>query len=248
LWFINRYGNDAIWDQVLGRVPVIVRGLLYLVAVPFKTQDTVVILTDTIENLPRAVAESFSHQEFDLIGRKISASAEALAKLYGLHVSDHILAGSNKEIIRRALYDFEHTATSLKYTGDTQNAIFHSHAAAEKFLKVELNRTTGELELKKLGHNLPKLFRHLPDAQKRFPWLADSVNFLQQHAPSMDIRYKDARHSISDAVAVYHAALKVCGTLAGIWLLDAARVRKNAPSSPTDSTLILLVEPIVAPN
>lgn len=226
-WFINRYGKDVIWDQVLGRVPVVVRGLLYLVAVPFKTQDAMIKLTDTIEDLPTAVAESFSDEEFDILGRKISASAEALAKLYRLHVDDHILEPSDKEIIRRALYDFEHTATSLKYTGDTQNAIFHSHAAAEKFLKVELSRTSGGQELRKLGHNLPNIFRHLPDAQKRFSWLADAVNFLQQHAPSMDIRYKDAHRSINDAVAVYNAALNICGTLAGIWLFDAARGSKE---------------------
>jgi len=223
LWFLDRYGARAEWDQVLGRIPVLARGELYLVDVPFVSEDTLVKLTDRIEGLSKEVAESFSPDEFRELAAKVTAATEALNKLYTLHVDDHILDETERGMIRRALFDFEHTATSLKQTGDTQNAIFHSHAAAEKFLKVALKRAGGGEKLKNLGHDLPKIFRKLVEMQKGFNWLESSVMALQSSAPSMEIRYSDIARTMQDAATAHNAAMNICGTLAGIWLFDVAR-------------------------
>jgi HEPN domain-containing protein len=223
LWFVRRYGNNALWDQVAGRIPMLVRGEVYLLQVPFVTQDAVVKLTDQMEDLPQEIAESLTAEEFADLAPKAAAASESIHKLYNLHVDDHILESTDRELIWRALFDLEHAATSLKRSGDTQNAIFHSHAAAEKFLKVALRRAGSRQELKELRHDLPKIFRKLTEAQKRFDWLEVSIRALQSSAPSMEIRYSNVGRTLQDAITAYYAALNICGAFAGIWLFDVAR-------------------------
>jgi HEPN domain-containing protein len=232
LWFVGRYGERMSWDQVVGRVPVLVRDELYLLQIPYVNQQTCVKLTDRIENLPEEIAKTFTRDEFDELGRKAGAATEAVSRLYNLHVDDHILEEIDRGLIARALFDFEHTATSLKQTGDTQNSIFHSHAAAEKFLKVAPRRTGSRHDLKNLRHDLPNIFRKLVDAQKRFSWLESSVEALHNFAPNMDIRYVNVGRTVQDAVTAFNAALSICGTLAGIWLFDVARGSPDSRFTP----------------
>src|SRR5271156_2772712 len=62
-WFIERYGNRAKWDGVVGRVPLLIRENLYLMAVPFITGDSSLKLTDFIEDLPQEIAGSLTQAE-----------------------------------------------------------------------------------------------------------------------------------------------------------------------------------------
>jgi hypothetical protein len=48
-WFEGRYGQDAHWDGIIGRIPVLWRGGVYLVLVPFAGSGKVVTLRDQIE-------------------------------------------------------------------------------------------------------------------------------------------------------------------------------------------------------
>jgi HEPN domain-containing protein len=232
IWFINRYGDRAIWDGILGRIPVILRGDVYLVQVPYVTGDTLVKLTDRFEELPQKIAEEFTSHEFEELGGKIGAGSEAFYSLYNLHLDDHILDDAERGMVQRALFDFEHSATSLKRSGDTQNSIFHSHAAAEKFLKVALKRATRKHSLKKLGHNLPLIFSRLVQAQKRYEWLRKSVDALDAYAPNMEIRYSEIGRSAQDAIISFNAALSIAGTLAGMWLFDQERGSSDARFVP----------------
>lgn len=232
VWFLARYGKSAVWDGVLARVPVLVRGQVYLAAIPFVTEDTIVQTTDQIEGLPKQVARSLTADEVGEIGRRLTATTEAVSKLYRLRVDDHILEKDERALVRRALFDFEHTASSLRVSGDTQNAIFHSHAAAEKFLKVALKRAGWTKSLKSLHHDLAATFAALVELQKRFSWLESSVNALRMAAPDMEIRYRDVARSMEDAVRSYNASLNICGTLAGIWLFDFERGGKQAEFLP----------------
>ena len=222
-WFIQQYGNEAVWDGVVGRLPVIVRDTLYLVRVPFSETDLVVKLTDEIENLPKEIAANFRPEEFDAIGRIVTAGSEALLKLYNLHCDDHILSLIDRQVIRRARFDLEHAAISLRQSGDTQNTIFHTHEAAEKFLKVALMRCHPKHLPKRLGHDLRKIFDRLVVERPPYEWLRDSVTALQDAAPTMNIRYVDVPRSVAKAVSCFHSALSICGSLAGLWLLEHER-------------------------
>jgi len=227
-WFVDRYGKRATWDQVLGRIPVFIRGELYFVQVPFVSEQTIVTLTDRIDDLPIEVAKSFTNDEFHELAPKVTAATEALQKLYTLHVDDHILDDAQRELAWRAFFDLEHATVSLKETGDTQNAIFHSHAAAEKFMKIALMRAGVGEDPKRLGHDLPKIFKRLVQTQRRFDWLECSVQALQDSAPSMEIRYSGVGRTVQEAVTAYNAALHVCEALAGVWMFDAARGSSEA--------------------
>jgi HEPN domain-containing protein len=227
-WFWTRYGKQIEWDGIIGRIPVLLRGKLYLVQVPFVETETLQKLTDRFEGLPVDIAESFTFEEFNELGRKITAATDAVSRLYEIHLQDGVLDEYDRQIIRRALFDFEQTAIALQRLGDTQGAIFHAHAAAEKFMKVGLRRATGFRDTKRLGHDLRRVFRRLCHAQKRFAWLQSSVDALQCAAPDMEIRYSKVPRSIPDAVAAHNASLNICGTLAGTWLLDHQR----GPTAP----------------
>jgi len=60
----------------------------------------------------------------------------ALGTIYDLTVQDTFLDEFEKGLIWRGLADLEVAANSIKQSEDTQNTIFHTHQAAEKFLKL----------------------------------------------------------------------------------------------------------------
>lgn len=231
-WLIENYGDRALWDEVVRRVPILVRGDVYLLQVPFVAQDTAVRVTDCIEELADAIRENLSREELQGLMERATFASEEVLKLYTLHVDDHIFDDTERGLINRALFDFEHASTSLKQSGDTQNAIFHSHAAAEKFLKVALKRATGAVDLKRFRHNLRDIFNKLVQTHERFRCLETSVNLVQDSAPTMDIRYSEVSRSTLDAVAAYNASLRICGVLAAIWLFDAERGSRSSDFVP----------------
>ena len=69
---------------------------------------------------------------------------------------------------------------TLKHTGDTQAAFVQAHEAAEKYLKAALSRTGSTKDLKKLGHDIPKIFKELVQAQPRYSCLTLPVENLQR--------------------------------------------------------------------
>jgi hypothetical protein len=222
-WFRGRHGERAVWDGVIGRIPIFLRGDVYLVQVPSTIGDATVRLTDRIEGLPEDIAVTFTPEEFGNLGRKITGTSLAFQKLYALSVDDTFLDDIEKGLVWRALLDLENAAHSLKQTSDTQTAIFQAHQAAEKFLKVALKRAGSKIDLKSLGHNLPKVFDALVVANGRHAWLKSSVVALQTFAPDMQIRYAVLPRTIENAIVAFNAALTVCGALAQMWLFDAAR-------------------------
>jgi HEPN domain-containing protein len=229
VWFVEQYGDEIRWDKILARIPVLLRGRVYSVTVPFVTEDTVMRLTDRFEGLPANIAKDLSEDEFSRIGHKVSAATEAVQKLYTLRVDDVFLDSEDRQLISRAQYDLEHASNSIIVTGDTQNAIFHSHAAAEKFLKVALARETGDRQqFKSLAHNLPRILRKLIQSNPTFDWLQSSIDELQKNVPNMAIRYSDLPRSQQSAVVCFDAALSVCGTVAGILIFDGERGTSKA--------------------
>jgi hypothetical protein len=73
-WYRDRYGKRADPDGVIGRVPVLLRGEVYLVLVPLTEGDTVVRLIDQIDGLPTEVGATLSREEFETIARKVAGA------------------------------------------------------------------------------------------------------------------------------------------------------------------------------
>jgi len=222
-WFLEKYGESAKWDGVIGRGPIIIRGSVYIIAFPFTSGDACLKLTDYIENLPQNVRETFTEEEFKDVARKATSAMLHFGTLYDLTVQDTFLSDIEKALVWRGLADLEVAANSIKQSEDTQNTIFHTHQAAEKFLKVGLRRSGSLIDLKSLGHNLPKIFEELCTLNNRYAWLRSSVDSLQKFAPNMEIRYGSVPRTVENAISSFYSALNVCAVLAQVWLFDIAR-------------------------
>jgi len=202
---------------------VLIRGVVYLVRVPFISEDTTVKLTDFVEDLPQDIAIALTAEEFEILARKMSGAARNLHSLYNLTIDDTFLDDVERGLVWRGVSDLENAAYTLKHSGDTQNSIFQTHAASEKFLKAALKRSDSKVDLQSLGHNLPRVFERLVAANSRYDWLRSSVEALQKFAPNMQIRYGIVPRTVENALVGFNAALSICGASAQLWLFDFAR-------------------------
>jgi HEPN domain-containing protein len=231
-WYQDRYGKRAAPDGTIGRIPLLLRGEVYLLLVPLTEGDTVVRLIDQIDGLPEELGATLSREEFEAIGRKAAGATLNFQKLYNLTVEDGFLDAIERGLVWRALFDLETAATTLRHVGDTQITIFQIHQAAEKFLKVALKRSGSATDLKRFGHNLPAVFEELKKFSGRYSWLEASVVALQAFAPNMEIRYSVVPRRVEEAIEAFHAALSICGALAQMWLFDTKRGSDPSRFSP----------------
>lgn len=229
-WFIELYGDRVRWDGVVARVPILVSGNLYLLAVPFTSTNTMLKLTDFIEGLSQEVADSLTPEEMASSLETAMLCTSAVHKIYNLSVDDTHFSSEERELLRRALFDLENASTSLKLTEDAQGAVFNAHAAAEKFLKIGIKRAgiSGDL----VSHKLPKVFERLVGLRKTYSWLQSSVDALQNLAPDMNIRYQLVPRSLADAVSAIYISLNICSMLAQVWLFDLARGSEKSAFVP----------------
>ena len=227
-WFIKRYGQRAYWDAVIGRIPVLWRGSVYVVLIPFVVGDTAVNLGQQVEGLPPDLAADFNAELLGTTGRQVAGATMSFQALYNLIVDDSFLDEVQRALVWRGVFDLENSANSLRHVGDTQNAIFHAHAAAEKFLKVALTRAGSKDDLQALGHRLPQIFDKLAVLDDRFAWLKPSVDKLHALAPNMRIRYDIVPRTIEDAITGFNAAVGISGPLARTWLFDIQRGTSNS--------------------
>jgi hypothetical protein len=229
-WFIQRYGKRAEWDGVVARIPMLIRGNVYLLVIPAVTSETAVRLTDYIEGLPQEIAESMTHEEFQVWGEKAMLATSSVYKIYNLSVDDLHFSSPERDLLRRSLFDIENASTSLKLSEDSQGAIFHAHAAAEKFLKIGLKRAGHAKDM--ISHEIPRIFEKLLLLRPSYSWLKSAVDALQAFAPDMNIRYKVVPRTIENAVSAIYIALNICGALAQIWLFDLARGTEKSEFLP----------------
>jgi len=229
-WFIQKYGKRAEWDGVVARIPMLIRDNVYLLAVPFIAGDAVLRFTDFIEGLPQEIEKSMTPEEFKMWGERGMLITSAVHKIYNLSVDDVHFSGPERELLRRSLFDLENAATSLKINEDTQGAIFNSHAATEKFLKIGLKRAGVTAERR--SHKLDEIFKELVGLRSTYAWLETSVDALCALAPDMEIRYRSVPRTIQNALSAIYSSLNICGNLAQIWLFDLARGTEKIEFSP----------------
>jgi len=169
------------------------------------------------------MAKSISREEFRQIAERLSLGSNAYAHLSNLRIDHSCLDKVQSELVQRALYDLENSAIILKSSGDTQSAVVIAHQAAEKFLKAALKKSGNTTDLKKFGHNLPRLIESLVRTSPRYQWLKAPTGNLQSLSPSMELRYGLQPRTAEDAVSAIHASLYICGSIALMWQFDRAR-------------------------
>jgi HEPN domain-containing protein len=223
-WFLKKYGDSVRWDGVVARFPILICGAIYLAQARFVVKGEVLAnFQDGIEQLSGEVAGSLSPEEKRPILEKLTLGTRGFYSLHNLIIDDAWLREEERALVRRALYDLENAAVTLKYTGDTQAASVQAHEAAEKFLKAALSRSGSTKTLKSFGHDIPKLFRALLLAEPRYSCVSLPVENLQKLAPNMELRYAHVPRSLEMAVEGFHGSLYVCGIIAQMWLFDHAR-------------------------
>ena len=223
-WYLKNYGDAVRWDGIIARFPIFIRGVVYLGHARFVgEEETLAPFEEGIEGLPKDLAESLTPEEKRPIMEKLTFGGRNFYSLHNLLIDDDWLSTTERNLTRRALFDLENAAVTLKHTGDTQAAIVQAHEAAEKYLKAALSRTGSTKDLKKLGHDIPKIFKELVGTQPRYSCLTLPVENLQKLSPNMELRYTSVPRSMEMAVEAYHGALYVCGLIAQMWLFDKAR-------------------------
>ncbi len=223
-WYLKKYGDVVRWDGVIARFPIFIREAVYLGQARFVGEEEVLAsFEEGIEGLPKGLAQSLTPEEKRPIMEKLTFGSRSFYSLHNLLIDDDWLGATERNLARRALYDLENAAVTLKHTGDTQAAIVQAHEAAEKYLKAALSKTGSTKNLKGLGHDIPKIFKELLQTERRYSCLSLPVVNLQKLSPSMELRYTTVPRSIEMAIEAYHGALYVCGLTAQMWLFDKAR-------------------------
>ncbi|HMG86738.1 MAG TPA: HEPN domain-containing protein [Terracidiphilus sp.] len=223
-WYLNKYGDEARWDGIIARFPIFIRGVVYLGQAQFVAEEEVMTpFEEGIEGLSADLARSLTSEEKRSVMERLTLGSRSFYSLHNLLSDDNWLDVTVREMARRALFDLENAAVTLKHTGDTQSAIVQAHEAAEKYLKAALWRAGKTKNLKKLGHDIPKIFKELTQVQPRYFCLRLPVENLHRLSPSMELRYTSVPRSVEMAIEAYHGALYVCGLTAQMWLFDRAR-------------------------
>jgi HEPN domain-containing protein len=223
-WYLKKYGEAVRWDGVIARFPILIKGVVFLGQARFVAEQEILApFEEGIEGLSKDLAQRLIPEEKRPIMEKLTFGSRSFYSLHNLLIDDDWLAETERNLVRRALYDLENAAVTLKHTGDTQAAIVQAHEAAEKYLKAALRKGGSTKPLKAYGHDIPKLFKDLLNTESRYSCLSLPVANLQKLSPSMELRYSNVPRSLEMAVEAYHGALYVCGMVAQMWLFDKAR-------------------------
>jgi HEPN domain-containing protein len=223
-WYSERYGEKVLWKAVLGRVPVLVKGELYLAAIKFVEQDVVADYRECIEGLPSAVSTTLDLDDFKNIASYTARAQMYLNALYTLQADDCFLSKMQLELIQRARFNLRIAPLMLKEYEDTQGSIFNAHEAAEKFLKaalVGIDKTKNPIDYR---HKLDKLHDELVMLDPRFRSLGEASDALKYIlGAGMKIRYETLSRSIEEGVSTFYAALGICSAVANILRFDDER-------------------------
>lgn len=223
-WYLRKYGDAVRSDGVVARFPILIRGIVYLGQARFVAEGEILAsFEDGIEDLPKNIARSLSPEELRPVMEKLTFGSRNVYSLYNLLIDDDWLGVIERGLIRRALYDLENAAVTLKHTGDTQAAIVQAHEAAEKFLKAALSKAGSTKNLKSFSHDIPRIFKELSQTERRYSYLSLPLANLQKLSPNMELRYTNVPRSMEMAIEGYHGALYACGMIAQMWLFDKAR-------------------------
>jgi hypothetical protein len=228
VWYSAKYGAQAQWDGVLGRIPVLIQGQLFLSAIYFRIEDTIRDYRDSIEELPESLFNSMGFKEFEDISEKQAIASLSFNAIYTLRNDDHRFSQKERDLIRRAQFDLDNAPFSLKNNQDTQTAIFQSKEAAEKFLKVALLRSGSKKSPEDFKHRIQALFNEVVACAPRYRWLKKPIASIQQNAPDMTVRYKTVPTTTPSAISTFTSALHVCGVLAQMWNFDHERGSERA--------------------
>jgi hypothetical protein len=224
-WFVQKYGDEAIWDGVMSRDPIFFRGRVRLLDIVHNQVAKKRGVDQFLERLIDA-GKPASLEEWQYLARTALESSQDFSSLHNLEMTPSLLTSQQRDLCRRAWFDFKNVGPMLEASGDIQGAIVHSHEAAEKFLKVALLHVG--LPPEKLGkgnyrHNLNDLIDGLAGRQGKYVYLRKPASDLHTLLDSMNARYSTMKRSMKDAVEAFRLARHCCSFVAQQIYLDRER-------------------------
>ena len=224
-WFVQRYGEEAVWDGVLSRDPIFFRGRVHLLEITHGGVSEKQGHDTFLERL-KEEGKPPSLEEWKYLARTALESSQDFSSLHNLEMTPSLLSTVQRELCRRAWFDLRSVGPLLQASGDIQGAIVHSHEAAEKFLKVALIHVglpPDQLGKGKFRHNLDDLIDALTARQSKYAFLRKPAKELHGLMASMNARYSSLKRSMKDAVQAFRLARHCCSFVAQQIHLDKVR-------------------------
>jgi len=217
-WYQDMYSNKTLSNFDIGRKPFKLRGECYYINYHLGYGKYIIDVLSCVEDLTVAMKRSLTQIEQEQIFQEFELGYHAFNAIRSLyHFLEH-LHEEAKDFLLRGAVDIKASASNII---DIQNTIFHSHQAAEKFLKalwVELDyhkavvkkHDRGQNGLLFCGHQLLKLYNKLPETQPKKKHIHQQVKYLHDLVPGMDIRYENQDKTLDEAVQAVNSMLKIC--------------------------------------
>jgi hypothetical protein len=217
------YSKKTLSNFDIGRKPFKLRGEIYYINYPTGCGRYTVDVLNYVEDLTVNMRCSLTQAEQDQILQEFELGYHAFNAIRSLVNFLEYLHQDAKDLLENGVVDIKTSASNII---DTQNTIFHSHQAAEKFLKalwVQLDYQKaivkkydrGQNGLEMCGHQLLKLYNKLPETQPTRKQIHKQVKYLHYLVPDMDIRYKIQDKTLDEAVQAVNNMLIICKFVSG---------------------------------
>lgn len=233
-WYKDRYGDRVNMPSDRGRVPVVVRGEVYLLRVPLVFGNVRVPILRFVEGLTESMADALTESELNAIrhaweaGFPLTYEIEDLSQ--ELEKGKVSVTGTTQNMLQSAIGDRDTAVQCLSGRLDTNGACFHAQQHAEKMLKVYLlvKNLSTELQLSRppYGHDLKRILKLCSTTSGDFLALSSDIGLLS-NIP-MDIRYTVRKVDSPVAVETVWAALRIGGFCACRILGRARRYRAHS--------------------
>lgn len=228
-WYERRYGKARMTMPTIGRIPLEIRGQIFLAAIPVVYGSPRLTLRDIfsrIEHFTPDMAASLTEVEQMSLAQRWLRGYELMYEMEDLR-GGRLQGGP--PLFASALLDRDAAVRALdQHHPDLANASFHAQQLAEKALKAYLVARAGltEKKLKDIGHKLEDLATRCEEESPDFVTLRPDIALLK--TVTMDVRYTPPTMRPQEAAEMIWAALRVAG-LAACKILDRERRFKAAP-------------------
>ena len=217
-WYEKIYGKRSYMPTDRGRIPVIIRGEVYLIRIPLAFGQPRVSILPLVEGLTKDMIRSLSQVELKNIKDNFVAGYSLIYEIEDLRESlapkgTISLKNTILQTFQSAIEDRDTASRCLSGQLDTNGACFHAQQHAEKMLKFFLLSkgvcTEAQIRKRPYAHNLINILSKCVDCSSSFVSLSNDISLLN-NIP-MDIRYTIAKVNPEVAEGAFWSSLRVGG-------------------------------------
>jgi hypothetical protein len=122
-WFIQRYGDEAVWDGVLSRDPVFFRGRVHLLEIIHNGTSERRGLDTFLKRLENE-GKPPSLEELKYLARTAMESSQDFSSLHNLEMTPSLLSIVQRDLCRRAWFDLRNVGPLIHSCGTSRVQLF----------------------------------------------------------------------------------------------------------------------------